>query len=162
MANVDPQPDRGVRAVNTVVNEAAIAELARTIGGGLEMDLIRVAQAIVVPIAEESLGDANELGEDPETGFATWGLNPPPGPPLMRSEVLQNSIHVNPPELDVAGIVCVPVSTYAVAERRSGLWRYDLILRDGEDGRGRGPYHFIPESPQFIYREYPATVSYMA
>lgn len=146
--------------MNTVINEAEIAEMAR--GAGMAIELTRIAETIVVPIAQESLGVANEIIENPETGFHAWGLNRPPGPPKMRTEMLQQSVHVAHPELDVAGVLCAPVCTYAIAERRSGLWRYDLILRDGEDGRDRGPYEFIRDNPLFIYREYPESVSYTA
>lgn len=147
--------------MEAVINEQAIAELA-TLGSGIATELTRVAETVILPIAIKSLGDANNLAENEDTGFLEWGPNPPPGPPMMRTETLQQSVHVNPPGLDVAGFLCVPVCTYAVAERPSGLWRYDLILRDGEDGRGRGPYEFILASPLFIYRDYPEGVSYLA
>lgn len=144
--------------MSVVIHEDAIAEMAR--GAGMAIELVRIAETIVVPIAQESLGDANEIVENEETGTEGWGLNPPPGPPMMRTETLQQSVHVAHPELDVAGVLCAPVCTYAVASRPSGQWRYDLILRDGEDGRDRGPYEFITQNPFFIYREYPESVSY--
>lgn len=146
--------------MNSVVFEQAVADLARSPGLGVE--LTRIAEQIVLPLAHESLGDANELHENQETGFPEWGLNPPPGPPMMRSEQLHDSVEVQRPELDFNGQLCVPLTTYAIAERPSGAWRYDLILRDGADGRGREPYRFLIDSPFFIYREYPATVSYQA